>query len=489
MRLRLAIATLVALGALAAPASAVPRAEPARPFEIGFADSLFGTEDGGVWAARTARAGADAVRVNLYWSLVAPNEPQHPRQPDDPAYDWQAIDRAVIAADSHGLDVLMTVLAAPAWAEGPRRPSFELAPAGTWRPDPGAYGDFAHAVAERYSGFHPVPDDLGGAGSLPEVDLFAAWNEPNITAYLAPQYAAGENVSPEIYARLLDAFYTEVKAVNPAAVVSTGGTAPFGDPVAHRRTAPLAFWRGVMCLTPTLDKDLDCPIDQQPRFDILAHHPISYLSSPAVHAAGTDDMTVADIGELGKALRAAEAERTIGPAETVHRMIVPEIWWESRPGERRGISARMQARYTALAMYLLWKRGVDGVWFLQVRDAPPTPGSGGKLSSYQTGIYTYGGRRKPVYSAIRFPLVTERIDRRSVLAWGRAPRSGTLRLQVQRRGHKRWRAVSRRRIGAGSVFASRIDVRGSDRVRARIGPTKSLPWRQGRGRPAYSPPR
>ncbi len=486
-RIQIAIATLAALAGVASPAQAVPRAQPARPFEVGFADSLFGTEQGDVWAKRTARAGADAVRVNLYWSLVAPTEPEHPRRPDDPAYDWEPIDRAVLAADRHGLDVLMTVLAAPAWAEGPGRPSFALAPAGSWRPDAAAYGDFAHAVAERYSGSHPVPVALG-PGELPEVDLFAAWNEPNISAYLAPQYAGGENVSPGIYAGLLDAFYSAVKEVNPEAVVSTGGTAPFGDPVGHRRTAPLAFWRGLMCLTPELLRDRGCAIERQPRFDVLAHHPISYLSSPAVPAGG-DDMTVADIGELGAALRAAEAARTIGPAAVAHRLIVPEIWWESRPGERRGISARQQARYTELAMYLLWRQGVDGVWFLQVRDSASTTARGaGRLSSYQTGIYTYGGRRKPVYAAVRFPLVTDRIERRSTLAWGRVPRSGTLRLQVRRRGQRRWRTVSRRRVRAGNVFTTMLAIGGRARVRARVGPTRSLPWRPGRRR-AYPPPR
>ena len=470
-----AAAALAVGAAAAAPASA---ASSARPFAIGFADSLFGTESGGLWAGRTASAGADAVRINVYWSSVAAAEPAQPRLSDDPAYDWQAIDRAVIAADSHGLDVLMTVLSAPPWAEGPHRPDYDQAPAGTWRPDPGAYGDFAHAIAQRYSGFHATPAGLG-VGYLPEVDLFAAWNEPNITAYLSPQFENGRNVSPEIYAGLLDSFYDEVQAVNPDAEVSTGGTAPFGDS-GTRRTAPLAFWRGVMCLTPSLERDGACRIDEPPRFDILAHHPISYLSSPAIHAVGTDDMTVADFGELTAALRAAEKLGTVGPDE-VHRLIAPEIWWESKPGERKGISARKQARYSELAMYLLWKQGADGVWFLQVRDSPNLRSAGvrsGRLSSYQTGIYTYNERRKPAFDAIRFPFVTDRLSRRSVRAWGRAPRSGKLRIEVKAKHGRRWHRRASVRVSAGDVFSRRLKVRGAAKVRARIGRDSSLTWRQ-----------
>lgn len=477
MRLRLLnhLALAAAAVALAAPAPAAA----ARPFEVGFADSLFGTNDGNLWAKRTAAAGADAVRINVYWSVVARSEPAHPRLSDDSSYDWEAIDRAVMAADSQGLDVLMTVLGAPPWAEGPDRPDFDEAPAGTWRPDPEAYGDFAHAIAQRYSGFHVTPSELG-FGYLPEVDLFAAWNEPNITAYIAPQYVDGRNESAEIYAGLLDSFYDEVQRVNPSAEVSTGGTAPYGDPDGHKRTAPLEFWRDFMCLTPDLTKDADCPIEEPPRFDILAHHPISYLSSPAVHAVGPDDMTVADFGDLTATLRAAERLGTLGPDE-VHRLIAPEIWWESKPGERKGISARKQARYTALAMYLLWKQGADGVWFLQVRDSPNLRSAGargGRLSSYQTGIYTYNRRRKPAFEAIRFPLVTDRLNRRSVRAWGRASRDGKLRIEVKAKHGDGWHRRASLRVSGGDVFSRRLKLRGAAKVRARIGRDSSLAWHQ-----------
>ena len=457
---------------LAPPAGAAVQ----RPFEVGFADGLFGGPTADRWAGRAASVGAGSIRVNVYWSLVATRQPKDPRDPDDPAYDFAAIDNAVRAADANGLSVLMTVLNAPFWAEGPDRPDFEQAPPGTWRPDPEAFGDFAHALAERYSGSHPDPD---AGRALPEVDLYSAWNEPNITTYISPQYVDGQNESAAIYVGLLNAFYDAVKEVNPEAVVATGGTAPIGDPSgAGKRTAPLEFWRDVLCLSPNLERAASCASDEAPRFDLLAHHPINYLLPPRAHGDRPDDILVADFGKLTAALRAAEALGTVAPTGP-HGLIAPELWWETDPPDRKGISLARQARYMELGLYLLWKQGAEGAWFLQVRDARRRQGEPG-LSSYQTGIYRYSGRRKPSYRAIRFPFVVDRAVRgRRALAWGRAPRGGRVRIEVKHQGGQRWRRKATLRVRPGEVFARQLRLRKNQRARARVGRETSLIWRPG----------
>jgi hypothetical protein len=460
---RLLLGALTAL-ALLAPASA-------NGFQVGFADHLFGGPDGGRWAQRAVGAGADAMRVNVYWSIVATAEPERPRDAGDPAYDWEPIDRAVRSAEAAGLEVLMTVLSAPPWAEGPYRPGPEEAPAGTWRPDPAAYADFAHAIATRYSGFYPDPD---GSGSLPEVDTWSAWNEPNISQYLTPQYVNGRNASAGIYVRLLNAFGGAVEAVNPDATIVTGGTAPAGDPVERRRTAPLEFWREVLCLTPDGRAADFCAAAERPRFDLLAHHPISHLSSPAVSGIEADDITAVDFGELGRLLREAEAARTIDSREE-HGLLAPEIWWETDPPERNGVSQARQARYTALAIYLLWRQGAEGVYFLQMRDAKRVSGEPG-LNSYQTGIYTYRDRRKPAHDAVRFPVVLDRLDRDRVLAWARAPRAGRMRIELKPRGGE-WRRVEGARVARGEIVTEELRLRGRARARAKVAGVSSPVWR------------
>jgi len=476
-RARLAAAALaLAAGLLLAPAASAQYDDGAPDdFQIGFSESLLSGPDSGRWAARTSAAGADAVRISFYWSNVATEEPEHPRNPADPAYDFAAVDRAVRAAASRDLDVLMTAVGAPAWAEGPNRPPVgQTAPAGTWRPDPEAFGDFAHALAERYSGdFADPTQPLVG---LPEVDLYSAWNEPNISQFLTPQYVNGGNASAAIYVRLLNAFAEEVERVNPDARIATGGTAPFGDPDGERRTPPLEFWRRALCLDDDLEEDDSCPVSEPARFDLLAHHPITFLSSPSVPASRPDDVTAADFGRLGDVLEAAEEEGTIAPGP--HGLIVPEIWWETKPPQPGGISLRRQARYTSLALFLLHERGAEGVWFLQMRDSPRSRGES-RLASYQTGIYSLRGRKKPALRAVRFPFVSKRTEAVTVRLWGRAPAGGRLRVEVRRRGGH-WRRLAAFGVRAGEIFDRRAELRGPALLRARVGGVRSLTWRQRR---------
>ncbi len=471
----LALALAAALGA-AAPADAQYGPEPAgRPFEIGFSETLLSGPDSGRWALRTRAAGADAVRVSFYWSVVATAEPEQPRSPSDPAYDFAPIDRAVLSAHREGLDVLMTIVGAPRWAEGAERPPVSpQAPSGTWRPDPEAFGDFAHAVAVRYSGAFPDPHRPGFV--LPEVDMYSAWNEPNASAFLTPQYRDGENVSAAIYTRLLNAFGKAIEAVNSDARIATGGTAPSGDPFGERRTPPLEFWRAVFCLDPELQRLEHCPADEPARFDLLAHHPISNLSSPNVHARRPGDVTAADFGRLGVLLAAAEREETIEPG--AHALLAPEIWWETNPPQPGAVSLRRQARYMELALFMLYKQGAAGAWFLQVRDSPREPGEP-RLASYQTGVYTYRGRRKPALRAVRFPFVSSRTGAATVRLWGRAPTSGRLRVQMRRHGGH-WRPLVSLPARERRIFDLEVGLHGPALLRARVGGQRSLVWRQRR---------
>src|SRR5204863_108897 len=84
------------------------------------------------------------------------------------------------------------------------------------------------------------PDPQRPGVSLPRVRYWQAWNEPNLTNFLTPQWSRRHGhlvaASPGIYRHLLNAFYAGVKAARRSDVVVTAGTAPFGD---HRRGAPL----------------------------------------------------------------------------------------------------------------------------------------------------------------------------------------------------------------------------------------------------------
>ena len=474
-RLAVAAAGLLALATLTL--AVLLRATPAlgeRQIDIGFADYLY-NEDGqsNVWMDRTAQVGADVIRVNMYWGNVAPSKPENPRDPGDPAYAWKPFDTAISNAAERGLEVDLTVLYAPPWAEGPRRPPVDDdAPAGSWKPDPRALGDFAHAVARRYSGSYEA-----GGRTLPRVEYFEAWNEPNLHTYITPQYNGRRNVAAGIYVRLLNSFYEEVKGVDPSMKVVTGGTAPYGDPPSGRarKTSPLRFYRELLCLSPKLRRS-GCAAGQRAKFDILAHHPINREDPPTAHAEADDDVEVADFGELARTLRRAEKLGTTGTPGR-HGLWANEVWWQTDPPDKgEGVSLKTHARWTQQAIYLLWKQGASNVSFLQFRDAKYTPGEY-TLDSYQTGIYTFGNRRKPTATAVSFPFVTDRRGPRNLLAWGRAPKSGRLKIEVKR-GGRGFRKLTTVRVREGRVFTKRLRLSGRQELRAVVGGKRSLIWSQ-----------
>ena len=103
-----------------------------------------------------------------------------------------------------------------------------------------------------------------------------------------------------------------------------------------------------------------------------------------------------------------KAEKLGTPAtDGKHELWANEVWWQTNPPDKdEGFSLKTHARFLSQALYLLWKQGASNVSFLQFRDAKYTPGEF-TLASYQTGVYTFNGKRKPSADAVAFPFVTD----------------------------------------------------------------------------------
>ena len=449
----------------------MPSADAAvtRPLTTGFTDGVLeqGSPASDVWLDRASDAGAGIVLLSLSWSGMAPSRPANPTDPNDPVYDWTAPDAAVRAVASHGLQIAMTVIYAPAWAEGPDRPPD--AAAGTWRPDAGALGAFMSAAARRYSGRFP---SLGG--TLPRVRYWQVWSEPNLFNHLMPQWTRVDGrdvaVSPEIYRGLLNAGYDGVKGVDPTNVVITGATAPFGDRKPSRgRVPPALSVRELLCLRGLALRRLPCPAPAQ--FDILAHHPYS-VGPPSRQALATDDVSLPDLGKLTGPLRVAE--RTGRALPRGHkRLWVTEFAYDSKPPDPLGVPSARHARWTEDALYLLWRQGVDAVMWFNLRDQAPVPSY---AASYQSGLYLRDGRAKPALRAFRFPFVTERIGTARLRAWTKVPAAG--RLAIQRRTGAGWRTIVTQRVRRGDVVLLHLRLRGVAMLRARVGARVSIARRQ-----------
>lgn len=458
------LAGLIVVAALLLPAA---QASAARPLTTGFADLAFISGDPQIRDRAFEKAvevGAGIARLPVFWNQIASGPPANPIDPGDPAYSFDALDAAVIDAHSRGLEVLLTVSHAPAYAEAPDRPAY-IAP-GSWRPSPLAFAQFAAALAIRYSGVYPGP-----SGPLPRVRLYQAWNEPNLETYLSPQYEGGALFAASHYREMLNAFYDAVKAVRANNRVITAGTAPYGDATGSGRSRPLTFWRDVLCLSKGKLTAVPCPA--KARFDVLAHHPINTSGGPRTSARNPDDASTPDFGNVVDVLRAAERHGTVGTPGR-HQAWATEIWWETNPPDTfQGVPLRRQARWLAQAQYLLWEQRARVIIGYPVIDLPYEPNMPFNVTS--SGILFADGTPKPAARSFAFPFVVERRKRASGIAWGRSPRAGKLRVESRVRG--KWVRVGSVRVKAGATFKARVPLDGSRGMRARVSGIKSPVWR------------
>ncbi len=466
-------------------------AEAERGFMLGFADDryadslLFGDDPDvrTLWANRMADANAELGRLNTYWrNIVTATEPANPTDPADPAYSWDGLDQAIEAADAAGLEPVLTVLSAPDFAEGANRPA-DVRP-GTWKPKANKFGDFAVALATRYSGSYVDPDAAPlDQQILPQVSYYEAWNEGNLQLYINPQRTGKTNQSPVIFRDLLNAFYDGIKAVDDSNQVIAGGTGPFGDPTGSRRIPPLEFWRDVLCLKggkkPKPDLK-DCPAgEDRARFDILAHNAInSPGDGPTVGATNEDNATAADMDKVQALLRAAEKYETVRPLGMKRDLWATELWFESSPPEKKNFALSLQGQADAVAevQYILWRQKVSAGIFLQIRDTKYKAG-GPAVLGLQSGVYPFKGAAKPSLDSAEFPFVADKEGKKRVRVWTRTPGPGKVTFQLK--DGRGWERVATTTVAARGSVATKV-VKGKGKFRAKLGNRTSRPWKVGK---------
>jgi hypothetical protein len=461
-----------AIAAVAAALIALAGASPAaaKPYSLGF-DSVPQNR-----IAQTKEAGADIIRIDVNWDDTAPTEPVNPTDPADPTYNWGPVDNAVKAANAQGgLRIMLTVARAPLWAQGADRPG--NADVGVWKPDAQALGQFAEALAKRYSGsFQPITE----LSPLPRVDVFEAWNEPNLGDWLSPQYKGKKPVAIERYRDMLNAFYEGVHRAQPDASVIGGSTGPFGEtPPDAFRTRPLLFARELFCLNKKL-KDVKCkdPV----KFDIWGHHPINIHGGARRPSLNRDDLSsAADTKRLEKALNAAEKQKTLGTKGN-HPMWATEIWWETNPPDNRyGFPLQEQARNYQESFYLLNKSGFDATVVFQFIDSPVGPQG---WEHTQSGVLFDDGTPKPSYTAVRFPFVTDRLSKKKIRVWSVPPVSGRLEIQESSGKNKDFRTIDSISAQAGQITQTKVKVKGRADMRGLVGSEASLSFFQPKGQEA-----
>jgi hypothetical protein len=182
---------------------------------------------------RMVELGAVWIRLDIDWSRIEPTAGD---------WNWSNADRVVNAARDRGLEVLGLLAYSPAWAR-PDDSTDKHPPL-----DPAWFARFASEAAARYA-------PMG-------VHTWELWNEPNSHGFWEP------GVDPAGYAALVTSAAPAIRAVDPDALVMTGGLAPASDD-SPSQLSPERFLR-------ELYRSLE-----PGTVDAVAVHPYSFPADPA----------------------------------------------------------------------------------------------------------------------------------------------------------------------------------------------------------------
>jgi len=455
MTRRAALISLAVAACAAALGTAAPAEAAARPLHTGFLDpSGFTWEASSFGKARAA--GATRVRLALYWVSVlnGAQRPNDPAQWDHPSYNWAWFDAQVRKAKANGLEPIVSIQEAPAWATAGGVGHID-------RPSHAELALFARAAATRYSG---TKTPSGATKPLPAVRFWQVWNEPNRGYFLSPQVVGGRIVSADWYRGMVAAMGAAVRAVDGRNRVVAGGLSSLGR---SGHPAPLGFMRALLCVSVKLKRTCDLratPVE----LDVWAHHPYT-PGSPTRKARGGGDVMISGLPKMTKLLRAAIRLGQVRTRRPV-QLWATEFAWDSAPPDPQALPAKIHARWTSEALYRMWKAGVSTVtWFL-VQDEPM------RISRYQSGFYLANGRRKRSFKAFRFPVVAFRTAG-GIQVWGRTPHGAGGKVQLHVRSGGSWRPLGGLRTSAHGIFQKRFGAPyRTGTVRATFRGEQSLPF-------------
>jgi hypothetical protein len=392
--------------------------------------------------------GADAIRVQLAWDLVAP-EPDartapsfNATDPDAyPAAGWTRYDRAIAAARARGLKVLLTITGgAPRWATAKKRDHLT-------RPNATAFGRFATAVGRRYRA---------------QVTWWSVWNEPNLGKLLKPLYEGRTGrklASAKIYRQLYLKAYAGLRAAGASAPVLLGELAPRKNSLRDNGTiAPLRFLRGVLCLDGRYRKaGRGCA--KLPAQG-LAMHPYTTATGPRFVPPDPDDVT---IGVLARLVRALDLSAKAGALPRRLPIFVTEFGVQSYPDRRSGVPLAHQSDYRSLAEHIAYRNArVRSFSQYLLRDDDPR---GGAFGAFESGLILFSGRVKPAFEGFRLPLVVIPARHGRATLWGLvrpAQGAGSVLLQYKDRG-RGWRDLGREPHGRSGYWTRSVK---SPRTRA-----------------------
>jgi hypothetical protein len=339
-----------------------PRVRLASP-EYGLQASLWWYEDESRRDLQLIRdAGFDWVKQHVSWRNVEGITKGH--------YDWYFTDRIVADAEQLGLKVIFRLDSEPVWA---------VPPEGTFSPNgppenPQDFGDFCHAMAERYRG---------------RVQAYQVWNEPN----LAREWG-GWPPDPVAYVELLRVCYVGIKIADPDALVISAGLSPTGN--------------GLPAAIPDIEYLVGMyEAGAAPYFDLLGVHAPGFLYPPEV---SPEEVAAERDGHRFFCFRHVEDAREVmvsyGDADK--QVAVLEMGWTTDPREDspyhwHAVTEEQQADYMVRAFQYAeehWSPWIGLMTVISIADPEWTEAD----EQYWWAITEPGwpdSRLRPAYEALR----------------------------------------------------------------------------------------
>jgi hypothetical protein len=362
----------------------VPAASASPTIKLGILDDAQTLNAPGPAFAEYQNLGVQVVRITLRWDQIAPARPAAPADPA--SYDqarWAKYDQAIIQAKANlpvPIEVFLTILGSPAWANGGR--SFQFAPTSLH------LQAFAKAAATRYGGNFPDPNSP--STFLPRVRYWGAWNEPNLHTFLRPQWRRINrrwvSTAPTLYAKICNQVFNGVHGAQTADTlerVACGLTSPRGNNIPGASSpshTPLLFLRGMK--------------RAGAKFDVYGHQPYSLKNSPTWKPSSSHMISLGNISLLVQ-----ELTRLYGKK----KLWITEYGYETNPPDPQlGVSQATQSNWLKQAFGIAKKHvRIDMfVWFL-LRDEIDRNGSAFGVPGWQSGLKTFAGNDKLAYAAFK----------------------------------------------------------------------------------------
>jgi hypothetical protein len=410
-------------------------------------------------AQELAGLGADVVKIQLYWSDVAPagrNKPAGFDGSDPASYHWDVYPGAVREIIEAGMEPYLSLGGrAPRWATNGR------GRAGTGRPSAKEFALFAQAAGRQF----------------PNVHIWSIWNEPNLYSWLNPQRKGGVPQSPSIYRRLYLAGHDGLRSSGHGSdTILLGELMPRGGR-SKRKIRPLEFLREMVCLDRNFHRyrgraarRRGCGKVGRIPTSGLAYHPYTLSGGPRTRDLRGD----AAIGQLRRVTKMTDALARRGKLPRRLPLWITEFGYQTRPPDPVfGVSLKRAAGFMDVSEWIAFRnsRVASYSQYTLLDDAPR---SGGRpfqrWSTWQSGLRFADGRKKPrVYGAFQLPFLVRSLgpDAVELFGGGRGAPGQVARVQAKVRGG-RYRSLANVPVNEAGYFRRIVRLKGAFRQTFRV---------------------